>query len=74
MRAITELLRIHRDTHIFQYVETVNAPPKGAGRRGPGGAIECGVSAIFYYAEVSHIIDQDMPELLDKDPQNAMCI
>ena len=34
-RAVTEPLRIHRDIHIFQYVETVNAPDEGAGRRGP---------------------------------------
>ena len=35
VRAVTEPLRISRNIHILQYVETVNAPAEGAGRRGP---------------------------------------
>lgn len=45
-------MRIPRNTHILQYLETVNAPAERAGRRGPVGPLGAVFWLIFYYADV----------------------
>ena len=53
VRAVTEPLGFFRDTHILQYVETVNAPADGAGRRGPVAPLNAVPWLFFYSAEIS---------------------